>query len=263
MNIRGIYLLCVMSTASIAFGQSNPTYVQFSPAEVKGALYKPNSGSAPHVAILVTHRTSNVMGSLTCIELAKRGLMVLCLNPRSDNNEALVKWESIALDVRSGVTFLKKQSGITKVLLLGGSGGGPTMSFYQAVAEKGPSYCQGANKLVQCGSELANLPRADGIIFRDAHPGNPVNGLRSINPAIVNENRPGEVDPSLDPFNPKNGFNPNGSSHYSENFKRRYFRAQAVRMNKLIDMALDKVARMEKGKYYYPDDDAFLVVGGE
>jgi len=115
----------------------------------------------------------------------------------------------------------------------------------------------------QCGSDLAGLPPADGIIFRDAHPGNPVNGLRSINPAIVNENRPGEVDPSLDPFNPKNGFNPNGPSHYSENFKRRYFRAQAVRMNKLIDMALDKVARMEKGKYYYPDDDAFLVVGGE
>jgi dipeptidyl aminopeptidase/acylaminoacyl peptidase len=72
------------------------------------------------------------MGSLSCTELAKRGFMVLCMNPRSDNNEALVKWETIALDVKSGVSFLKKQPGITKVLLLGGSGGGPTMSFYQA-----------------------------------------------------------------------------------------------------------------------------------
>ena len=249
--------------AARSFAQSNPAYIQFSPSAVKGALYKPDSGAAPHVAILVMHRTSNVMNSLACTEPAKRGFMVLCMNPRFDNNEALVRWETIALDVKSGVNFLRKQPGITKVLLLGGSGGGPTMSFYQAVAEKGPSYCQGPKKLVQCDSELAGLPPADGIIFRDAHPGNPVNGLRSINPAIVNENRPGEVDPSLDPFNPKNGFNPNGPSHYSENFKRRYFRAQAVRMNKLIDMALDKVARMEKGKYYYPDDDAFLVVGGE
>ena len=45
--------------------------------------------------------------------------MVLCMNPRSDNNEALVIWETIALDVRSGVNFLRKQPGITKVLTCG------------------------------------------------------------------------------------------------------------------------------------------------
>jgi hypothetical protein len=255
-------LVCVFA-ASESFSQSSPTYIQFSPGEAKGALYKPESAVPAHVGILVMHRTSNVMGSLACTELVKRGFVVLCMNPRFDNNEALVRWETIALDVKSGVTFLRKQPGITKVLLLGGSGGGPTMSFYQAVAEKGPSYCQGPKKLVQCGNELAGLPPADGIIFRDAHPGNPANGLRSINPAIVNENRPHEINPALDPFNPKNGFNPNGPSRYSESFKKNYFRAQAARMNKLIDVALRKVALMESGKYAYPDDDAFLIVGGE
>ena len=266
MNLQpllpAVFLLCLASSASVAFGQSNPAYIQFSPAEVKGALYKPDSGPAPHIGILVTHRTSNVMGSLTCTELAKRGFTVLCLNPRSDNNEALVRWESIALDVRSGVNFLRKQPGITKVLLLGGSGGGPTMSFYQAVAERGPSYCQGPNKLVQCGDELANLPRADGIIFRDAHPGNPVNGIRSLNPAIMNEGQPGQKNPELDPFNPENGYNPKGPSKYSEAFKKKYFKAQADRMNRLIDDALRKVALMKEGKYHYPDDDVFVVVGG-
>jgi hypothetical protein len=260
--LPAVYLLCLASSVAVAFGQSNPTYIQFSPAEVKGALYKPDSGPAPHVGLLVTHRTSNVMGSLTCTELAKRGFAVLCLNPRSDNNEALVRWESIALDVRSGVNFLRKQPGITKVLLLGGSGGGPTMSFYQAVAERGPSYCQGPNKLVQCSGELANLPRADGIIFRDAHPGNPVNGIRSLNPAIVNEGQPGQKNPELDPFNPENGYNPKGPSKYSEAFKKKYFKAQADRMNKLIDDALRKVSLMKEGKYHYPDDDVFVVVGG-
>ena len=260
--LPAVYLLCLASSVSVAFGQSNPAYIQFSPAEVKGALYKPDSGPAPHVGILVTHRTSNVMGSLTCTELAKRGFTVLCLNPRSDNNEALVRWESIALDVRSGVNFLRKQPGITKVLLLGGSGGGPTMSFYQAVAERGPSYCQGPNKLVQCGDELANLPRADGIIFRDAHPGNPVNGIRSLNPAIMNEGQPGQKNPELDPFNPENGYNPKGPSKYSEAFKKKYFKAQADRMNRLIDDALRKVALMKEGKYHYPDDDVFVVIGG-
>ena len=220
-----VYSLSLASSVPVAFGQSNPAYIQFFSAQVKGALYKPDSGPAPHVAILVTHRTANVMGSLTCTELAKRGFMVLCLNPRSDNNEALVMWKSIALDVRSGVNFLRKQPGIKKVLLLGGSVGGPTMSFYQAVAEKGPSYCQGPKKLVQCGSELANLPRADGIIFRDAHPGNPVNGIRSLNPAIMNEGRPDQKNPELDPFNPDNGYNSNGPSKYSEAFKKKYFKA--------------------------------------
>ena len=109
--LPAVYLLCLASSVAVAFGQSNPTYIQFSPAEVKGALYKPDSGPAPHVGILVTHRTSNVMGSLTCTELAKRGFVVLCLNPRSDNNEALVRWESIALDVRSGVDFPEKTTG--------------------------------------------------------------------------------------------------------------------------------------------------------
>jgi hypothetical protein len=58
------------------------------------------------------------------------------------------------------------------------------------VAENGVSYCQGPNKLVQCGNDLANLPRADGVIFVDAHPGVSVNGLRSLNPAVMNEADP-------------------------------------------------------------------------
>src|SRR5437867_13249554 len=78
-----------------SFAQSNPLYIQFSPVAVKGALYKPDTGPAPHVAILRMHRTSNVMGSLACTELAKRGFLVLCMNPRFDNNEAEVRWEDI------------------------------------------------------------------------------------------------------------------------------------------------------------------------
>jgi pimeloyl-ACP methyl ester carboxylesterase len=126
------------------------------------------------------------------------------MNPRSDNNEAAVRWEDNALDVRSGVEFLRRQPGITKVLLFGHSGGGPTMSFYQAVAEAGPSYCQGPNKLSQCGSNLANLPRADGIIFVDAHPGNSVNGIRSLNPALTSEADPRQI-------RPENGYAPSAS----------------------------------------------------
>jgi hypothetical protein len=136
------------------------------------------------------------------------------------------------------------------------------MTFYQSVAENGPSICQGAKKLVECGNELAGLPRADGLILVDAHPGNPVNALRSLNPAVTNENRPDRLDPTLDPFNPKNGYRSNGASAYSEEFKTRYFKAQAARMNRLIDVALDKQRRMKAGSYLYADDDAFVIPRG-
>jgi enterochelin esterase-like enzyme len=238
-----------------ALPQNSPTYVQFTPSAVKGALYRPDSGSAPHVGILIMHRTSNFLSHLGATELSKRGFLVLAMNPRSDNNEAAVNWEDNALDVKSGVEYLRKQPGITKVILFGHSGGGPTMSFYQAVAEKGPAYCQGPKKLVECSNSLAGLPRADGIVFVDAHPGNSVNGLRSLNPAVMNEADARKVNPDLDPFNPKNGFNPKGPSTYSEDFKTKYFKAQAERMNRLIDIASEKRRRI--------DNDVFLIPRGE
>src|SRR4029078_13744746 len=163
--------------------QTRLIYVPFTPVSVKGVLYVPDSGPAPHVAVLLIHRTSNFLAHLATTELARRGFMVLAMNPRSDNNEAAVSFEDNALDIKSGIEFLREQRGTTKVLLFGHSGGGPATSFYQAVAETGPSYCQGPNKLVECANTLAGLSRADGLSLVDAHPGVSVNGLRSINAA--------------------------------------------------------------------------------
>ena len=256
------WTVCALAVAAPLFAQSNPTYIQFSPGSVKGALYKPDRGPAPHVAVLVIHRTANFMSHLATTELARRGFMVLGMNPRSDNNEAAVDFEKNALDVKSGIEFLRKQPGITKVVLFGHSGGGPATSFYEAVAERGPAYCQGPNKLVECTSELAGLPRADGLILVDAHPGVSVNGLRSINGAVLDERDPRKIDPALDPFNPANGYDAK-TPHYSDDFKRRYFKAQADRMNRLIDAAKARQAAMKAGTDPYPDDDVLTIVRGE
>ena len=150
-----------------AFAQGDPRYIRFAgvPSAVKGALFTPDTPQpAPRVGILVMHRASNFMNTLACPELSKRGFMVLCMNPRSDNNEAAVRWETIPMDVKAGMDFLKRQPGVQKIILWGFSGGGPTMTFYQNVAENGVSVCQGPKKLVQCGNELAGLPRADGLV---------------------------------------------------------------------------------------------------
>jgi pimeloyl-ACP methyl ester carboxylesterase len=181
---------------------------------------------------------------------------VLAMNSRFFTNEAGVVWEDLPLDVKTGVEFLQKQPGITKVVLFAHSGGGATMAFYQALAENGPAYSQGVNKLIEGETaRLAGLPRADGIVFADAHPGIPVNLLRSLNPAVVTEGDTNQLNPELDAFNPSNGYNANGPSRYSEEFKQRYFKAQAERMNRLIALAQEQ---LKQGKLNEP----FQIVHG-
>ena len=261
-GIIGLLLwVCALAPTGL-WAQSNPTYIPFR-GTVKGVLYKPDAEPAPRVGILIMHRTGNFLSHIGARELSKRGFLVLAMNPRFENSEAAVMWEEIALDVRSGVEFLRKQPGIAKVILFGHSGGGATMTFYQAVAEKGPSYCQGANKLTQCGDDLAGLPPADGMVLMDAHPGNPVNGLRSLNPAVIDDGDPQRLNPELDPFNAANGFRSDGSSSYSEEFRQKYFRAQAARMNRLIDSARARLRQIDSGKGRFPDDDVFLVMRGQ
>ena len=86
-----------------------------------------------------------------------------------------------------------------------------------------------------------------------------MNGLRSLNPAVLDENDPSKVDASLDPFDTKNGFNPNGYSTYSPEFMDRYFKAQAARMNRLIDKATALRADVAAGKAKTTDDAPFIV----
>jgi hypothetical protein len=245
-----------------------PQYVQFSPIAVMGAVYYPDPEvhPKPHIAIVNMHRTENRLAHISMKEMAARGFVILGMNPRCQNNEAkCAPWENNMLDVKQGVEYVRAIPGIEKVILMGGSGGGPTMSFYQAVAENGIGFCQQARKLTKCPDALAKLPPADGIVFRDAHLGNGANALRSLNPAVINDaeimatNADPKVDPTLDPFNPDNGYNPDGPSTYSDEFKERYFRAQSARMNRLIDIALERMAKIEAGTYRYPDDDAFVI----
>ena len=68
--------------------------------------------------------------------------------------------------------------------------------------------------------------------------------------------------PTLDMFDPKNGFNPDGPSQYSAEFQARYFKAQADRMNRLIDIARDKLDRIKRNAYPYPDDDIMIIPRG-
>ena len=109
-SLRRILVMAALALApQAAAAQSNPSFIAFS-GTTKGALYRPDSGPAPHVGILVMHRTANYLAHRACTELSRRGFLMLCMNTRYENNEALVDFEKLPLDVRNGVDFLRKQA---------------------------------------------------------------------------------------------------------------------------------------------------------
>ena len=251
---KTVLLAFALASGATAFAAvPDPIYVQFSGA-AKGALYRPDPAlfPSPHVAVIAMHRNSNYLNHISTRELPPRGFVVLGMNPRCDNNEAAcAPWENNALDVKSGVNYLRALPGITKVILLGHSGGGPTMTFYEAVAEKGVAFCQLPGKLIKCSNSLAGLPPVDGVILMDAHPGNGINAVRSVSATVLNDadilgsNAPPAVSERLYPFAPGNGYKPNGATVYSEAYKSKYFKQQSTRMNGLIDIALAKLAEVD------------------
>jgi hypothetical protein len=263
-------LISIMLASQASAQTPTPVMKQFSQfgGGGQGLYWVPSSGPISPIAFLAIHRTGDFLAHASTQELPRRGFSVLGMNSRFKNNEASVNWELIALDVRAGVRFLRSQPGITTVILIGHSGGGPTTSYYQAVAENGPSYCKGLNKLSPCtDSQLAGfLPtdKADGIVFMDSHPGNSVNGIRSLNAAVRKEGKPNSpLNKKLDPFDPANGFNPNGDSIYSAQFVKRYTDEQANRMNDLIDQALQMRADIAAGISLPTGNDAFIVYRGD
>jgi len=257
LRIGTLAAAAALAVPAVALAQTNPGFVQL--GRVSATIYKADAGPAPHVAFLIAHRSANNLNNVACRELSRRGFLAFCFNTRFVNNDSIVNWEEIALDVKTAIDYVRTLPGVTKVVLLGHSGGSPLMSYYQAVAENGVSYCQGPNKLVQCGPELAGMKPADGLLFAEAHPGDGVQALRGINPSLSIVDGKVKVDPELDPFDPKNGYNPKGPSHYSIGFRTRYYEAQSKAMNEQIVQVLALQARIKKGESTYPDNDAVLV----
>ena len=66
--------------------------------------------------------------------------------------------------------------------------------------------------------------------------------LRKLDPSVVDEDDPLSWDPSLDMYNPENGFRPPPEpTKYSEEFMKRFKAGQRARMQRLVEKALRMV----------------------
>jgi hypothetical protein len=234
-------------------------YVRLSPRAF-GLLYSPASaGAESRVGLVISHPNSNYLNHIGGAELAKRGFRVLCVNGRYVNTRREnMLWEQVPLDVAPAVAHLRNLADLRSVVLVGHSGGGQLMPFYENLAENGLAAVRDLGPFVQAGADLADLPPADGLILLDPHHGYSANTLTSLDPAVLDESRPTAVDPALDMFNSSNGYDLHQPA-YSAAFRRRYFSAQAERMTRLNARALERLAAIQAGRGLYPDDEPFPV----
>jgi pimeloyl-ACP methyl ester carboxylesterase len=210
------------------------------------------------IAILVAHpERLNTFNYVLGRELSKRGYRTMMMNyyGREQTYEEFLA--PIAVAVRS----LRSLPGVDKVVFAGHSTGGPEFTFYQDVAENGAKACQGPERVYPCrGNNLANLPKADAIMMLDINIGAPLRTI-SLDPA-VDSRRPRDRNPELDMFSPRNGFDSEArTATYGVEFTRRFFAAQRARNNQVIDEALARLAKLEKGEGDYKDDEPFVVPG--
>lgn len=158
----------------------------------------------------------------------------------------------------SGISYLRNQTYINKVVALGHSGGGAMLWAYQNIAENGVSACNGPEKLYPCSDDLANLPAADGFISVDANYGLSTMTFLSVNPAITDENSGLKINASLNLYSPANGYTSNGAN-YSTSFRKSYQTGVVARWNRIIDHALDRSKAIAAGNGLYADDEPLTI----
>ena len=233
-----------------------------------------------HIGIEITHDSSSYINFSACTQLAQRGYTTLCADGPFGNSVISDKFayyglEQIVPTVASAINYLRtKVTGpaIDKVVIFGHSGGGSLQPYYENVAENGPSVCQRPEQIIPCiDTGLQNLPKADGVIIFDAHPGLAFGEFTYMDPSIiVNANPPGNVasnrDQSVDMFAPANGYNvTTNEGVYTSAFVKRFLAAQAIRNQDTLSQALNLLQqrRIATGNPNYMGDDIFLdIVGG-
>jgi len=235
-------------------------------ARVQATLHVPRQPAK--VVVVHAHPWGNGLGSWSAAMVAEKGIAVLSFNTRGANTSAQpdVIFEPLLLDVAASVQEMKDR-GYQKVILMGGSAGGPLTSAYQNVAENGNAAFDGDRKVYKFpgffeedGSPMS-LPKADGLIFRNPIAGTSTSFLNRLDPSIVDE-ATGKRNPSLDMFDASNGFAAKtGLASYHKEFGLKYGRAQAGRMNRLIDSAQERLAAIKKGEGPYTDGDLMIIMG--
>lgn len=179
------------------------------------------------------HAEQDYLNFVACTELQQRGYTVLCANNNASKSGKMtdLAFEDMLLDAGKGISYLRNQTYINQVVILGHSGGGAMLTAYQNIAENGVKACQGPEKIYPCSNSLAGLPPADGFISVDSNYGLSTMTLLSVNPAITDENSGRKINASLNLYNPANGYTKDGAN-YTTSFTKAFQSGVVSRWNR-------------------------------
>ncbi|MFI8221494.1 hypothetical protein [Streptomyces sp. NPDC085932] len=194
--------------------------------------------SSRDLGLILMHPTSNFLTHFLLEPLAAAGLPVLGLNTRYVGNDATVIMENVLLDIGAAVRWMRHQLGYRQVALVGFSGGGPAVAYYQSQAEN-PTVTEtpagGPPDLTHAG-----LEPADAVMLVAAHAGRGRLLSTWIDPSVTDEANPDDRDPGLDLFRPDR------TLPLDRGWVAEYRAAQRARMDKISGWAQAELARLAR-----------------
>jgi pimeloyl-ACP methyl ester carboxylesterase len=204
--------------------------------ESKAVLYR--KGGETTVVCLM-HPRADMSRHYAIPYLLDAGYAAFGQEGRWPSNDIACLHEMLLPDIAAGIKYLKDECGFQKVIFVGNSGGGSLYTFYQAQAVTQPP-----NRLTKTPAgdpydlNKFDMPPADGMVIIAAHLGEGKFMQWAIDPSVTDENDPLSCDPSLDMYNPDNGFRePPEPSKYSDAFIERYRAAQTARVARIDAIA--------------------------
>jgi pimeloyl-ACP methyl ester carboxylesterase len=213
-------------------------------AHSSGILY---TRGGEKTAIVFNHPRADFSSHYLTPFLVEGGYAVYGGQTRYLGNDVNCEHECLCADLAAQVRYLRAE-GFEKVLFCGNSGGGPLSTFYMAQANTpvGQRLRTTAAGEPYDLNEL-DLPRADGLIVLAGALSEGALELANLDPSVIDEEDPMSCDPSLDMFDPANGYRrPPEVSNYSPEFLERYRAAQLARCQRIDARAKQEVARKRK-----------------
>src|SRR5262245_30486839 len=172
-----------------------------------GMLYRPAKAD-PDVVVLAMHPRADLTRHYLAPQLTAAGYAFCGSTTRYLNHDADALHGRLAVDVAGTIAWLRER-GFRKVVLLGNSGGGSLFAFYlqQALrpADRRTTQAPSGDRIPL---DLTELPAADGLVLLAAHLGEGAFLLDRLDPSVTDEADPLATDPTLDMYDPRNGYRP-------------------------------------------------------
>jgi hypothetical protein len=215
-------------------------------AAVNGSLYRRGK---PQTVVCLMHPREFLGCHYLVPALVEAGVAVWTQGARSVGNDLRLEHEQALLDVATGVAFLR-DSGFTRIVLIGNSGGSGLYGYYVQQAGLDPrDRLQLSPTGRPTGFDGTEMPMVDGMVLLAPHPGQGRLLLGCIDASVVDEGDALSVDAMLDPFDVANGWRPEpGQSRYTAEFVARYRAAQHERVRRLDDRARSLIAHRQEAR---------------